>query len=298
MPAWTLSRVAEISQGSALSQVRVTVSLLSGRLNRPARPGRALSRVASRTGTCLGSELPESARCRRASPCLARRAAPDAVLEHARPARARLPGALISPAGAGRGVLISLAPALSPSLPLSLPRPCLYCLSPPPNRDTRKSGRNQEDTPNNSPLMAGNSRQMCPHRPPPRTPPQRVPQQQRMPPPSPRLQPPHFPQARHPLTFHTTPLLAACLLSHGLSHAAWPAPSRNRSYLLPPSPQVLGRGPGERGAERGEGGKAPAHAPPGPPPPNCACCVCIRGIAYVALRVFACVRSAACVPRA
>ena len=64
---------------------------------------------------------------------------------------------------------------------------------------------------------------------------------------------------------------------------------------LPPpppllSPQVLGRGPGERGAERGRAAK-PAHAPspPRPPPPNCACCLCIRGAVCVVLR--ACLRA-------
>ena len=51
-----------------------------------------------------------------------------------------------------------------------------------------------------------------------------------------------------------------------------------------------------RGGRKGGRVVKQAHALPGQPPPNCTCCVCIRGIAYVALRVFACVRSAACVP--
>ena len=73
-------------------------------------------------------------------------------------------------------------------------------------------------------------------------------------------------------TARRTACRTACRTQHGLRRAGTGATCH------PPSPQVLGRGPSERGAERGEGGEA-AHAPPHPPPPNCACCLCIRGAA-------------------
>ena len=78
--------------------------------------------------------------------------------------------------------------------------------------------------------------------------------------------------------------------------AAWPvaqpAPNRYRSYLLAPSPQVVGRGPGElRGGRQGGRAAKQAHAPPRPPPLDCACCVCV----HVALRACACVALRACV---
>ena len=102
--------------------------------------------------------------------------------------------------------------------------------------------------------------------------------------------PPFSPDALAPLQsrLNHPAHLVACLLSHGLSHAARPVPSRYQSYLLPPLPTGAWR---EWGVERGDQGRAakPAHTPPRPPPPNCACCLCIRGAVCVVL--LACVRA-------
>ena len=82
--------------------------------------------------------------------------------------------------------------------------------------------------------------------------------------------PPFSPDALAPLQsrLNHPAHLVACLMSHGLSHAARPVPSRYQSYLLPPLPTGAWR---EWGVERGgsggpgEGGKARSHSSPPAP---------------------------------